>query len=98
MSEKIEYFQNDQDLRNFFSSSLNEKYFYLTYEEYLRIFGISINEQNLSRINKKIVYGHLDYFNECYDSLWIYKWFPLLLKFLLNSGFLNIFQIFYEKR
>lgn len=86
MKGKIEYFQEDNDIKAFFSDIKNEPYFYLSYEEYLKVFPIEIDPNNLPYINKKIIYGHLDYFNQCYDSIFPYKWTPLLLKFLYNTG------------
>ena len=79
-------FKDQPELRAFFSSEKNAPLFYLTYPEYCRVFGFNPEKQYLSELNKRIIYGHLDYFNQSYDSLWIYKWTPLMLKFLLNIG------------
>jgi len=80
-------FINQEEMRTFFSSSQNERFFYLTYPEYCQIFAFHPNPDYLPQINKRILYGHFDFFNQSYDSLYLYKWIPLLLKFLYNTGY-----------
>lgn len=82
---------SEKSLFQFFSSPKNEKNYYLNYEEYLSVFGKSVNEQYLSKINKRIVSGHLDYYNQCFDSYWEIKWLPLIFKFAFNCGIQNYF-------
>lgn len=84
MNKNISYLKNENEILNFFSDFQNEPLFYISYEEYLNIFGLAINNFYLPHINKKIIYGHLDFFNKCYDNLWEYKWAPLVLKFFVN--------------
>lgn len=87
MSENIhlELLETDKEIRDFFSNDANERFLFVTYEEYLKIFGLPANPFYLPSINKKIIYGHLDYFNQSYDEIWEWKWLPLIMKFLFNT-------------
>ncbi len=34
---------SEKDIQNFFSNPANEKYFYISYMEYIRIFDLNVN-------------------------------------------------------
>ena len=54
-------------MNRFFDDERLKKYHYLTYSEYVELFGKAIDINFLPKVNKKIIYGHFDYFNYCYD-------------------------------
>ena len=89
--------ERESEIRNFFQDVDNERYFYVTYEEFLKIFeGIDIDYNYIPKINKLIIYGHLNYFNNSYDSLWSYKWYPVYLKFVYNTRNIQNFFLFFH--
>lgn len=69
----------------FFEDERYAKYRYLTHSEYAEVFGTTVDSEFLPRINKKIVYGHFDFFNYSYNQTWQYKWYPVLAVFTLNT-------------
>lgn len=77
-------FPTEADMNKFFDDERLTRYHYLTYAEYVEIFGKAVDTNYLPRINKKIIYGHFDYFNYCYNQTWEYKWYPILAVFSLN--------------
>ena len=77
-------FPTEADMNKFFDDERLTRYHYLTYAEYVEIFGKAVDTNYLPRINKKIIYGHFDYFNYCYAQTWEYKWYPILAVFSLN--------------
>lgn len=60
-------FKTEEDMIKFFEDERLRKYHYLTYAEYIEIFGKTVDTNFLPKVNKKIIYGHFEYFNFCYD-------------------------------
>ncbi|EAR91649.4 hypothetical protein TTHERM_00393230 (macronuclear) [Tetrahymena thermophila SB210] len=82
--QELGMFKSEDDMINFFEDERYRKYHYLTYKEYLEIYGKTIDTNFLPKINKKLIYGHFEYFNYCYDQTWKYKWYPIFGMFALN--------------
>lgn len=77
-------FKNEDEMNTFFENEKFRKYHYLTYAEFIELFGWTIDINYIPKINKKIIYCHFDYFNYCYDQTWQYKWYPIFTAFAFN--------------
>ena len=68
--------------RILFNNPTYKPYLLVTYNEFRKLFKIEDN--NVTRFNKMVIYTELDYYNYVYNQSWGYKWYPLLLKFGFN--------------
>lgn len=82
--KELALFKTEDEMNRFFDDERFRKFHYLTYAEYVEIFSNTVDPNFLPKINKKIIYGHFDYFNYCYDSSWKYKWYPIMTVFAIN--------------
>jgi len=75
-------FENEDQLRSFFTRLAFEKYWYVDIEEFRAIFGEpTINDEALGKIKKFWVEKNITYFNMSYELLWPVKWVPVAIKY-----------------
>ena len=86
MEQKLNTFLDEVQLRNFFNNPANQKYWYLTYEEFLEVFGKESDPDLLDNVRKYLAETHVSYFNLNYELLWNFKWWPIFTKLTWNLG------------
>ncbi|CAD8192819.1 unnamed protein product [Paramecium octaurelia] len=79
-SKKVQ--ESPENRRILFNNPTYKPYLLLTYNEFRQLF--KVDENNVTRFNKMIIYTEMDYYNYVYNQSWTYKWYPLLFKFGLN--------------
>jgi len=101
-------FENEEQIRNFFTKLAFEKYCYVNYDEFRQIFGDRLEEEALGRVKKYWSEVNVTYYNLSYDLLWPIKWAPVAIKYatgivrfrlmsmILLFGYLEAVDLFLE--
>jgi len=74
-------FENEDQLRSFFTRPAFEKYWYVDIEEFREIFEETIDDEALGKIKKFWAEKNITYFNMSYELLWPIKWIPVAVRY-----------------
>lgn len=82
----VEAFKDETYMRDFFGNYSFEGYWYLSYQEFVEIFGKVVDKRTVPQFQKFETEVHTEYHNIVYDSMMPFKWGPVLAKLCFNTG------------
>jgi len=83
---QIEAAMYSDRMKEYFKGIPNSPWNYISYDEQLRIFGKHVSYDYLPEANKRIIRSHFLVHNAAFETLWKYKYGPLLLRLAYCAG------------